>query len=52
MAVKEVVLCRTVTASGSGSFGFTILGGHGSKFPAVVCEIDKDGPAAHSKQVP
>lgn len=52
MASKEVVLERAVATEGrQGSFGFTIHGGAGSKLPAVVCEIDADGPAAHSGQV-
>ena len=51
MTEKEVVLERTVTSSGAGSFGFSILGGAGARLPAVVCEMDADGPAASSGQV-
>lgn len=29
----------------NGTFGFSVLGGAGTKFPAVVCEIDASGPA-------
>ena len=51
MTEKEVVLERAATTSGKGSFGFSILGGAGSRLPAVVCEMDADGPAAFSGQV-
>ena len=34
-----------------GSFGFSILGGVGTKFPAVVCEVDPAGPADDSGKV-
>ena len=34
-----------------GSFGFSILGGYGTKFPACVCEVDEGGPADLSKLV-
>ena len=43
---KIVQLERAINASGQqGSFGFSILGGGGTKFPAVVCEVDQGGPA-------
>ena len=52
MAQKEVSLQRTVDISGHlGGFGFSVLGGAGTKFPAVVCEVDKGGPAALSGKV-
>ncbi|CAI8031444.1 Discs large homolog 1-like protein [Geodia barretti] len=46
MEVKSVELERQTTASNpNGTFGFSVLGGSGTKFPAVVCEIDAGGPA-------
>lgn len=46
MEVKRVELDRRTSASNpSGTFGFSILGGAGTKFPALVCEIDAGGPA-------
>ena len=46
MEVKSVELDRQTTASNpNGTFGFSVLGGSGTKFPAVVCEIDAGGPA-------
>ena len=44
---KEVFLER----AGQGSFGFSILGGAGMKYPACVCEVDDSGPADLSKMV-
>ena len=44
--MKSVKLERQTTASNpNGTFGFSVLGGSGTKFPAVVCEIDGGGPA-------
>jgi hypothetical protein len=52
MTHKEVCLQRTVDVNGHhGSFGFSVLGGAGTKFPAVVCEVDSGGPAALSGKV-
>ena len=46
MAEYQVHLERSRDASGHlGSFGLSILGGYGTKFPAVVCEVDPGGPA-------
>ena len=47
MSDKAVSLERTHT----GSFGFSILGGKGMRFPAVICEVDPEGPADHSGKV-
>ena len=44
---KNVVLERAV----QGSFGFSILGGAGMKYPACVCEVDVGGPADLSQLV-
>ncbi len=42
----QVQLERARDANGHlGSFGLSILGGHGTKFPAVVCEVEPGGPA-------
>ncbi len=50
---KTVQLERTSPDSEGqlGSFGFSILGGHGTKFPACVCEVDQGGPADQTKEV-
>ena len=46
MEGKVVELERQTTPSNpNGTFGFSVLGGAGTKFPAVVCEIDAGGPA-------
>lgn len=46
MSDYEVHLERSRDAEGHlGSFGLSILGGFGTKFPAVVCEVDPGGPA-------
>ena len=46
LSVKVVELERQTTASNpNGTFGFSVLGGAGTKFPPVVCEIDAGGPA-------
>lgn len=46
LSIKLVELERQTTASNpNGTFGFSVLGGAGTKFPAVVCEIDTGGPA-------
>ena len=43
---------RAIGADGQqGSFGFSILGGAGTKFPAVVCEVDRQGPADLTEKV-
>ncbi len=44
---KVVVLERAA----QGSFGFSILGGAGMKYPACVCEVDDGGPANLSSMV-
>ena len=36
---------QTTATNPNGTFGFSILGGAGTKFPAVVCEVDTGGPA-------
>ncbi len=42
----QVHLERARDANGQlGSFGLSILGGFGTKFPAVVCEVEQGGPA-------
>ena len=52
MTHKEVCLQRTIDIHGHpGGFGFSVLGGAGTKFPAVVCEVDTGGPAALSGKV-
>lgn len=49
---KVVELERTQDADGhQGTFGFSILGGFGTKFPACVCEVDQGGPADLSNRV-
>ena len=46
MEIKRVELERQTTASNpNGTFGFSVLGGARTKFPAVVCEVDAGGPA-------
>ena len=46
MAEKTVTLNRDVDSDGRlKSFGFSVLGGNGMKYPAVVCEVDPGGPA-------
>ena len=40
--VSDVVLLR----DSDGSFGFSVLGGAGTKFPAVLCDVEPGGPAA------
>ena len=46
MEVKRVELERQTTPNNpNGTFGFSVLGGAGTKFPAVVCEVDVGGPA-------
>lgn len=50
--VKRVELERTTDPDGQpGSFGFSILGGYGTKLPACVCEVDPGGPADQTNQV-
>jgi len=44
---KEVFIERAA----QGSFGFSILGGAGMKYPACVCELDSGGPAELSEMV-
>ena len=52
MSMKELTLERKREPGGQlGSFGFSVLGGAGTKFPAVVCDLDQDGPAFQSEQV-
>ena len=52
MAEKIVQLERKREPEGQlGSFGFSVLGGAGTKFPAVVCEVDSEGPAFKSGEV-
>ena len=53
MTEKKIAeLQRQVTvASPHGTFGFSVLGGAGTKFPAVVCDVDLHGPAAKSGKV-
>lgn len=52
MVEKVVMLERAIGADGQqGSFGFSILGGAGTKFPAVVCEVDPQGPADLTEKV-
>jgi C-terminal processing protease CtpA/Prc len=52
MEVKRVNLERQTTASNpNGTFGFSVLGGAGTKFPAVVCEVDASGPADRSSKI-
>ena len=34
-----------------GSFGFSIMGGYGTKFPSCVCEVDSGGPADRTNKV-
>ena len=49
---KVVELERTRDADGQlGTFGFSILGGYGTKFPACVCEVDRGGPADQTNKV-
>ena len=49
---KTVTLERAEDKEGRvGSFGFSVLGGHGTKYPAVVCEVESGGPAHQSKMV-
>ena len=36
---------QTTVSNPNGTFGFSVLGGAGTKFPAVVCEVDTGGPA-------
>ena len=49
---KVVELERTRDPDGQqGSFGFSILGGYGTKFPACVCEVDQGGPADLTNRV-
>ena len=49
---KTVVLERAQDKEGRlGSFGFSVLGGHGTKYPAVVCDIESGGPAHLSRKV-
>ena len=49
---KIIQLERAQDGEGQlGSFGFSILGGHGTKFPACVCEVDSGGPADLSNEV-
>lgn len=46
------MLERAIGTDGQlGSFGFSILGGAGTKFPAVVCEVDPQGPADLTEKV-
>ncbi len=48
----QVQLERPRDANGQmGSFGLSILGGYGTKFPAVVCEVDPGGPADRTSLV-
>ncbi len=48
----QVQLERPRDANGQlGSFGLSILGGYGTKFPAVVCEVDPGGPADRTNLV-
>ena len=50
--MKRVELERTTDQDGQlGSFGFSILGGFGTKLPACVCEVDPGGPADITNQV-
>ena len=52
MPEKVAELERQTTASNpNGTFGFSVLGGAGTKFPAVVCEVDRGGPADRSGKV-
>ena len=52
MEIKRVVLERqTTTNNPNGTFGFSVLGGAGTKFPAVVCEVDTGGPADRCQKV-
>ena len=52
MSTKVVELERKTEPEGQlGSFGFSVLGGAGTKFPAVVCDVDSDGSARESGKV-
>jgi len=52
MVEKVVSLERAKgTDNKPGSFGFPILGGAGTKLPAVVCEVDAQGPADLTEKV-
>ena len=52
MNKKTVMLERALDKDGRpGSFGFSVLGGHGTKYPAVVCDIESGGPAHLSRMV-
>ena len=52
MVEKVVSLERAKgTDDKPGSFGFSILGGAGTKLPAVVCEVDPHGPADLTEKV-
>jgi hypothetical protein len=49
---KVVVLERAADVDGQpGSFGFSIMGGFGTKFPSCVCEVDIGGPADRTSKV-
>lgn len=52
MSEYEIHLERACDNEGQlGSFGLSILGGYGTKFPAVVCELDPGGQADRSEKV-
>lgn len=49
---KVVELERAAENEGQlGSFGFSIMGGYGTKFPSCVCEVDSGGPADRTNKV-
>ena len=49
---KVIELERAQSANEQpGSFGFSIMGGYGTKFPSCICEVDTGGPADQTKKV-